>query len=167
MSPKPVYSACELPIKTKDNLARRNRLYRFMKEDFRWRGVRIEKYKHSGNDFAGIVRQAMVGHKGENTKFHLRYFEIQPGGYSSYETHRHEHVVICIRGRGKVKLGTRTVEMVPFDVLYIAPNQAHRLYNPYNEPFGFFCIVDARRDRPKPVKNKHPRRRGWTTKTSH
>jgi ribulose-bisphosphate carboxylase large chain len=159
MSQRSVYSACEVPIKQPQRKVTKNRLYRFDREAFRWRGIRPERYKPSGNDFRGIVRQAMVGHRGENTKFHLRYFEIAPGGYSSYETHKHEHVVICIRGRGKVRLGTRSVEMTPFDVLYIAPNQAHRLYNPYQEPFGFFCIVDAKRDRPKPVENKNLRRR--------
>jgi hypothetical protein len=34
-------------------------------------------------------------------------------------------------------------------VLYVAPDVPHQLINPYNEPFGFFCIVDAERDRPR------------------
>jgi hypothetical protein len=26
------------------------------------------------------------------------------------------------------------------------------LSNPFDEPFGFFCMVDARRDRPRPLR---------------
>ncbi|RME65015.1 MAG: cupin domain-containing protein [Nitrospirae bacterium] len=152
------YSVCEIPVPNKKKRATRNRLYRFDTRSFRWKGIKPAPYKLSGEDFSGIIRQAITGTNGESTKFHLRYFEISPGGYSSYETHRHEHVVICIRGRGRVKLGTRSVEMKPFDILYIAPEKPHRLYNPYQEPFGFFCIVDAKRDRPKPVKNTKRRR---------
>ncbi len=91
----------------------------------------------------------MIGDCGETAKFHLRYFEIMPEGYSSFETHKHEHVVIGIRGRGKARLNKRNIDIKFLDVLYINPNTPHRFYNPYKEPFGFFCIVNAKRDRPK------------------
>lgn len=99
-----------------------------------------------------MIRQVLVGDHGETAKFHLRYFEIGPGGYSSFETHKHEHVVIGIRGRGKAKLNRRVTDIKYLDVLYVNPNTPHRLFNPFEEPFGFFCIVNARRDRPMPVK---------------
>jgi hypothetical protein len=35
------------------------------------------------------------------------------------------------------------------DTAYIAPETVHRLSNPFSEPFGFLCIVNARRDRPR------------------
>lgn len=117
-----------------------------------WKGVMLEKYKDSGNDWSDVIRQTIIGNHGEKTDFELRYFEIKPGGYSSFETHRHEHVVIGIRGRGMARLNRRDVEIGFLDVLYVAPNTAHKLYNPHDEPFGFFCIVDSRRDRPRPLK---------------
>ncbi len=111
----------------------------------------MQRYKPDGDDWAGIARQVLIGDRGEGTGFHLRYFEIAPGGFSSYETHRHEHVVIGVRGRGKVRMGGRVVEIGFLDTLYIAPHTPHRLYNPFEEPFGFLCIVDAVRDRPRPA----------------
>jgi ribulose-bisphosphate carboxylase large chain len=42
----------------------------------------------------------LSGKRGESQRFHVRYFEIAPGGYSTLEKHEHEHVVIPIRGRG-------------------------------------------------------------------
>jgi ribulose-bisphosphate carboxylase large chain len=114
----------------------------------------VQAFRRSGDDWSEIVRQVIIGNHGESTKFHLRYFEIATGGYSSYETHQHEHVVVGIRGRGKVRLKGRTIDLGFLDTLYIAPETPHRIYNPYNEPFGFFCIVNAERDRPRPVKRR-------------
>lgn len=151
MSDRTRYSSCEIPVSTGGKKVIRNRLYPFQ-DNFTWKGLKREKYKTGGDDWAGIARQVLIGPSGAHTGFHLRYFEIEPGGYSSFETHRHEHVVIGVRGKGRVKLNRRTVEVNFLDVLYMKPHTPHRLYNPYREPFGFFCIVDAKRDRPRSVK---------------
>ena len=150
MPRKQNYSSCDMPVKPAGKTARRNRICSFQ-EGFRWKGVKVERYKSAGSDWSHIIRQVMIGSCGETTKFHLRYFEIGPGGDSSFETHGHEHVVIGIRGKGKAKLGRRNLDVTFLDVLYIKPHASHRLYNPFDEPFGFFCIVDAKRDRPRPV----------------
>lgn len=151
MPKKTCHSSCELPERTVKKKANLNRHYRFRK-DFSWKGVTVQKYKHDGNDWSAIARQVLIGASGESAGFHLRYFEIEPGGYSSFETHKHEHVVVGIRGKGRARLEKRNVSINYLDILYIKPDAPHRLYNPYNEPFGFFCIVNAKRDRPRPVK---------------
>ncbi|HMK56539.1 MAG TPA: cupin domain-containing protein [Dissulfurispiraceae bacterium] len=115
----------------------------------RWRGVATERYKKKGGGWSDIARNVLIGNCGESTRFHLRYFEIASGGYSSLESHRHEHVVVCIKGKGKVRLGGRSQVIRFLDTVYIAPNTIHQLSNPYEEPFGFFCIVNAKRDKPK------------------
>jgi len=62
-------------------------------------------------------------------------------------------VVICLKGKGKVRLGKRFYILNYLDILYIAPNNVHQLLNPFNEPFGFLCIVDSERDRPIEIEN--------------
>jgi ribulose-bisphosphate carboxylase large chain len=121
------------------------------RRDGRWTGVGMDKYKQSDGDWFSITRQVLIGKRGETAKFHLRYFEIAPGGYSSLEKHLHEHVVICVRGKGRVRIGEKTIQMRNLDTMYIAPNSVHQLLNPYSEPFGFLCIVNSKRDRPKLV----------------
>ncbi len=125
-----------------------SRLLKF--RDYTWSGVEKEPYKKGAEGcFCGIARNTIIGNKGEGVRFHLRYFEIPPGQGSSLEKHAHEHAVICVRGRGQALAGGAMHELGSLDVLYIAPNAPHQLINPYNEPFGFFCVVDAERDRPK------------------
>ncbi len=127
---------------------------RRFKRGFRWSGVPLEPYKvqtHRGGEFRGASRQVIVGARGERVRFHLRYFELEPGGLTSLERHRHSHVVIGVRGSGVVRVGGDEYKLRPFDTIYIGPDRAHQLRASRQGRFGFFCIVDARRDRPRPV----------------
>jgi ribulose-bisphosphate carboxylase large chain len=119
-------------------------------KDFTWSGVRTERYKCEDGTWSDVIRRTLVGDRGEKTKFHLRYFEVAPGGHTTLERHEHEHVVTGIRGKGVCRVKGRRYEIGAMDTIYIPPDATHQLSNPYKEPFGFFCIVDARRDRPRP-----------------
>jgi ribulose-bisphosphate carboxylase large chain len=132
----------KLPAKNKSSV------YKYTGK-FTWKGVKTEKYKISGRDWSDVLRKTFIGRHGETARFHLRYFEIAPGGYSSFEMHRHEHVVIGIRGKGICVIKKRTHIINYLDTVYIEPSVPHQLRNPYKEPFGFFCIVNAKRDKPK------------------
>ncbi|MGE5301457.1 MAG: cupin domain-containing protein [Acidobacteriota bacterium] len=143
-------SCCEIdsmkpPAGRKSN---RSAFYRH-RGDMAWRGVRDEPYKTGEGAWSGIIRRVLVGGRGESAKFHVRYFEIAAGGNSSLERHRHEHVVICVKGEGIVRTGKMKKRMSFMDTVYIAPDTVHQLTNPFERPFGFLCIVNARRDRPK------------------
>ncbi len=134
--------------KKKPASSNKSRLYEF-KKNFKWKSVTVEKYKLKGKDWSDIIRHTLIGGRGETAKFHLRYFEIASGGKSSFEMHRHEHVVICIRGKGKAVVDKKVYDIKPFDTLYISPSTPHQLKNLFKKPFGFLCIVNAKRDRPK------------------
>jgi ribulose-bisphosphate carboxylase large chain len=128
--------------------AQRSKIYRH-KDNFKWSGAKTEKYKQKEGGWSSIARNVLIGNQGETCNFHLRYFEIEPNGYSSLESHKHEHVVICIRGKGKIRMNNKYYSLNYLDTAYVAPNIVHQLTNPYDEPFGFFCIVNAKRDKPK------------------
>jgi quercetin dioxygenase-like cupin family protein len=130
------------------------------KGNLRWKGVRDELYKTEGGEWSNIVRRVLIGSHGETAKFHVRYFEIASGGCSSLERHRHEHVVICVRGEGTVQTGEKRSTMKYMDTLYISPDTVHQLSNPFEAPFGFLCIVNAKRDKPKIVRGKGKGKRG-------
>ncbi len=123
-------------------------------QTYAWSDVEREAYKQGqdeGREWKNIVRQVLIGNRAEETHFHLRYFEITPGGYSSLEKHGHAHVVIAVRGQGRAVLGDQAQDMQPLDTVYVAPWTPHQFLAVGDEPFGFFCIVDAKRDRPLPV----------------
>ncbi len=139
------------PVRRKKHTENKSKLYKY-RGNFTWRGIKAEKYKSSLGDWSDIARQTLIGNHGETSKFHLRYFEIAPGGYSSSEMHKHEHVVIGIRGKGSCEVRGKTYDIGFLDTLYLEPDAPHRLKNPFDQPFGFFCLVNAKRDRPKILK---------------
>lgn len=120
---------------------------------FRWQGIEVREYKADGAPYKDVTRQTLLGDgEGEaDLTFLTRYFEIQPGGYSTLERHRHPHAVVVIRGRGRVALGERTYDLAPFDCVYVAPGAVHQFEASAGEPLGFLCIVDRVRDRPELV----------------
>lgn len=124
------------------------------KGDYTWQGVRTERYKSDDGSWSDVFRRVLTGIYGEKTRFHMRYFEIAGGGYTTLEHHRHEHVVVGIRGKGQSVVNGKTYRIGFLDTLYIEPHAVHQLKNPYNEPFGFLCLVDAKRDRPNAIKRR-------------
>lgn len=140
-------SACELPSAGGAGL----RTFIPSRAGFRWEGRGEEAYKTSRElDFRGVHRIELVGKNGERCGFELRYFELERGGYTSLEKHVHTHVLIGARGRGVVVTGEERRELKPDDIAYVAPLTVHQLRNENEEPFGFYCIVDRERDRPRP-----------------
>lgn len=120
---------------------------------FEWAGVPLEAYKPVAMEWKGITRRELVGKRGETPRFHVRYFEIEPGGYSTLEKHEHEHVVIPLRGRGEAQAGCYIWTVGVGDVVYVSPSDPHQFRCPADaqEPFGFLCMVNAERDKPSAV----------------
>ncbi|GAB4223626.1 MAG: 1-methylthio-xylulose 5-phosphate sulfo-lyase [Acidobacteriota bacterium] len=114
--------------------------------DYRWDGVELRDYKPAGTHFRGITRQVLFDGPG-GLGAQLRYFEIAPGGHSTLERHRHPHAVMVLRGRGRALAGDRIVDLAPFDLLEIGPDEWHQ-FRADDEPLGFLCLVDCERDRP-------------------
>ncbi len=127
-----------------------SRVVRFQ-EGFRWQGIPVAEYKKGGSSSSGASRMTLVGDQSEKTAFHVRYFEIAPGGHTSFEHHVHEHAVLVLRGKGLVRLGDNAHPLSFGDFVYIGPREPHQFQNPANgEPLGILCIVDAKRDAPAP-----------------
>ncbi len=147
-------TSCDLPARAASVVAA-SRVVRFQPPEagsphpYRWEGTANAEYKQVAEHWHGVTRMALVGDKGETTSFHVRYFELAPGGFTSLEEHGHEHVVVVLRGHGQVQLGATTHDVNFADTVYVAPHEQHQFRNPSaSEPFGFLCIVDAQRDRP-------------------
>jgi quercetin dioxygenase-like cupin family protein len=129
---------------------------------FRWSGVAPTAYKQRGTDegaerrgmnFAGVSRHTLARPEELPAAWELRYFEFEPGGYSSLEKHRHVHYVVVLRGTGRALVGGQVVTCRPFDAIYVPPFAPHRWMNAGDEPFGFLCTVDRDRDRPQPLED--------------
>lgn len=114
-----------------------------------WEDVAVEGYRPGAA--VGVERHTIIGGRkftgsDEGPSKELRYFELQPGAVSRLEKHEHEHFVIVKRGLGYAILNDTVTEIAANDVVYVAPLELHQFVNRGNEPFGFYCFVDAVRD---------------------
>jgi len=73
--------------------------------------------------------------------FEMRYFELQQGAKTSFDTHAYEHEVFVLRGKGRLIVNGKEYVLRPNDALLIEPWEEHQLFQEGNEPFGFLCIV--------------------------
>ena len=117
---------------------------------FRWEGVELRPYRQDGaGRFRGVTRQTLLGEGDRGLSSEARYFEIEAGGFSSCESHRHGHFVVVLRGDGTVRLDDRELSLEPFDAVYVAPGAVHQ-FRAGSSTLGFLCVVDRDRDRPRP-----------------
>jgi quercetin dioxygenase-like cupin family protein len=114
-----------------------------------WPDVPVRPYKRASEHFRGVTRRLLAAPP--EAGFEIRYFEVEPGGFTTLERHQHVHIVVCVRGRGRVRLGDESHDVGIADLVYVAPGTPHQFRCDTDEPFGFLCIVDRERDRPTPV----------------
>jgi quercetin dioxygenase-like cupin family protein len=118
----------------------------------RWPELPVRAYKEQPELYRGVSRRVLLGGEAEAAlDFELRYFEVAPGGFSTFERHEHPHAVVVIHGRGEVRLGGERHTLAPFDAVYVAPGEPHQFRAAADEPLGFLCVVDRERDRPVPL----------------
>lgn len=113
--------------------------------ELRWQNVPVRAYgpENSGADRA--TRQVLIGPDENSPNFHMRYFAVQPGGHTSLDQHAHDHGVYVLHGCARLCLGNDEYEISKGDVVYIPGNEIHQFFTLGDEPFGFLCVVPARR----------------------
>jgi quercetin dioxygenase-like cupin family protein len=113
--------------------------------ELRWQGVPVRAYGPDNSGADRATRQVMIGNDENAPHFHMRYFAVQPGGHTSLDQHAHDHGVYVVHGRARLRLGDQEHEIGVGDVVYISGNEVHQFFTLGEEPFGFLCVVPAKR----------------------
>ena len=116
-------------------------------DDFQWEGVERRPYKEDERAlFKTVTRQILFS----DPELHgeLRYFEVAPGGFSTLERHEHMHAVLILRGSGRCLVGEEVRPLKTHDLVTVPPWTWHQFRATGDEPLGFLCLVNARRDKP-------------------
>ncbi len=117
-------------------------------DNFNWETIPVLAYKEEGSHFRSITRQVLFDGDPQ-LQCQWRYFEIASEGNSTLERHEHIHVVMIIRGKGKVLVGAEVSPLNTFDVVQIPSLTWHQFRATEGEPLGFLCLVNTERDRPQ------------------
>lgn len=119
-------------------------------DNYQWENVERKDYKDDSGTYRGVHRYALLGENEDEQalNFQTRYFEVEKGGYTSFEYHRHPHSVVVIRGSGTVIIDNSLKDISLHDVIFITPDTLHQFHADKGEILGFLCMVDRYRDRP-------------------
>lgn len=107
-----------------------------------WEGVPTSEYAQGGA--RGGLKKVLIGSADGAPNFSVRYYEIAPGGQSSFDHHEHDHGVYILKGRAKLLAGWEVAELGRGDVVYIGANEEHQFINVGQEPLGFICVAPPR-----------------------
>lgn len=87
------------------------------------------------------VRQ-LVGPQTDAPTFHMRQFEIGPGGHTPRHSHAWEHECYILEGQAKVFCADKgLVPVKAGDVLYIRPGEEHQFVNDHWSRLVFLCVI--------------------------
>jgi mannose-6-phosphate isomerase-like protein (cupin superfamily) len=131
-----------------DETTKTQPLHRKARSGFRWDGVEHRPYKEDERAlFKTVTRQVLFSDP--QMRSELRYFEVAPGGFSTLEKHEHVHAVLILRGGGHCLIGDTVERVGQNDLVSVPPWTWHQFRATDDEPLGFLCMVDAKRDKPQ------------------
>ena len=113
--------------------------------ELRWQDICVRAYGPENSGASSATRQVLIGTEEHSPHFHLRYFAVQPGGYTSLDQHAHDHGVYILHGQARLHLGGEAHVVNAGDTIYISGYEVHQFFALGDEPFGFLCIVPANR----------------------
>src|SRR4030088_1706816 len=117
-------------------------------KNYRWDGVDELPYKEDGRAlFKSITRQVLFS----DPEMHgeLRYFEMEPGGFSTLERHEHMHAVLILRGRGHCLVGTEVKPIETRDLITVPPMTWHQFRATKGEALGLWGRENQPRKKPQ------------------
>ncbi|MFH1747054.1 MAG: cupin domain-containing protein [Planctomycetota bacterium] len=94
----------------------------------------------------GVRMRMLIGPDEGAEVFHMRHFEVAPGGNTPHHVHDYEHEVLILKGVGIVKGAQGETNCQAGDVVWMPPNEKHQFLNSGAEPLEFICLIPAPQD---------------------
>ncbi len=94
---------------------------------------------------AGVRMRMLIGPADGAETFHMRHFEVAPGGHTPHHAHDYEHEVLILRGAGVVQGADGEQAFEAGDVVWMPPDERHQFRNTGDGPLEFICLIPAPR----------------------
>jgi quercetin dioxygenase-like cupin family protein len=91
----------------------------------------------------GARLRVLIGPNEGAKVFHMRHFEVAPGGHTPHHRHDYEHEILILRGSGLVQSESGAHPCRAGDVIWLPPNELHQFRNAGGEPLEFICLIPA------------------------
>ena len=105
---------------------------------FHYRGVEAKDAEEGASKLK--VRWLITKDMGAEN-FAMRFFEMDPEGYSPFHSHAWEHEVFILEGEGIVVGGGEERKFRTGDVIFVPPNETHQFKNTGETTVKFLCLI--------------------------
>ena len=106
----------------------------------------IESHEQSDVQMEGATGAKMrmlVGPEDGAGNFHMRQFEVAPGGHTPHHSHDYEHEILVLRGSGVAQSAEGERPFSAGDVMFVPANEPHQFVNNGSETLAFICLIPA------------------------
>ena len=91
----------------------------------------------------GARMRMLIGADDGASLFHMRQFEVEPGGCTPHHQHPYEHEILVLKGTGMARHPDGDRPFKAGDVIFIPPNETHQFCNTGKEMCEFICLIPA------------------------
>lgn len=91
----------------------------------------------------GARMRVLIGAEDGASLFHMRHFEVEPGGCTPHHQHPYEHEVLVLKGSGMARGAEGSRPFKAGDVIFVPPDETHQFCNNGAEPCEFICLIPA------------------------
>jgi quercetin dioxygenase-like cupin family protein len=99
------------------------------------------KALEAGEGAQGVKIRWLITKEDGAKNFAMRLFEIEPGGHTPLHTHKWEHEVFILEGRGKVMAGDENRMFKSGDAIFIPGNVEHQFKNTGDTVLKLLCLI--------------------------
>ena len=106
----------------------------------------IESHPQQALEMPGAVNVKMrmlIGPQENANVFHMRHFEVAPGGYTPHHQHDYEHEIVVLKGQGLARSAQGERSIQAGQVIWVPANEMHQFHNPGPSPLEFICLIPA------------------------
>jgi quercetin dioxygenase-like cupin family protein len=94
-----------------------------------------------GGEAKGVKIRWLIAEKDGAPNFHMRHFEIAPGGNTPLHAHAWEHEVFILKGAGVLGGAAEGESFKPGDVVFMPGGVEHNFQNTGAEPVEMLCLI--------------------------
>jgi quercetin dioxygenase-like cupin family protein len=92
-----------------------------------------------------VRMRMLIGPEDGAANFHMRHFEVGPGGNTPHHAHDYEHEILVLNGCGIAKTTEGDRPFQTGDVIFVPANETHAFFNTSDERCEFICLIPAPR----------------------
>jgi quercetin dioxygenase-like cupin family protein len=94
----------------------------------------------------GARMRMLIGPGDGANGFHMRHFEVEPGGCTPHHEHDYEHEILVLKGSGVARSEAGDRPFKQGDVIFVPANERHQFCNTSDTACEFICLIPAPRN---------------------